>query len=245
MMDERIEIMNPESAGRSIGRMVESNVLDSQESKLPIHEELRQLLRHHVESSGINLGKLSGDNKNEDVLFGGVSLREAEYKNTSVGAAVLVCGLLGKDRTDRLVDATFGEIWANNDSPKAETQEEMMIFVRGIVDQITEKGGDFKLDIAKLSEDVKWKKVALYRLEAVMHVSYKLLRVVAMTSEGESDKYQSDRLDKFRQRVVKGHLEKVGRENAAPQVLAMEESEIVRHLNPNLVGVILEQLTTK
>lgn len=243
--ERKIEIM------RKVGDLIENNVLDREMTNKPVPEELRQVIRGNLIEAGIDVGRLAGKSTDETVIESGVSLHQAEFKSTTAAAMVLVDGVLGRERTDRLLETAFKEIWKNDDGPKM-AEDELMVFVGEVMRRMRDKvdqGKEFKFVVSTLAGEDEEKKKAVWRLEAVMTTAYKLLRVVSFDDSAKALSYQEKRFDKFRQRIIKGQ---VRAKNDLPflgelkKELYDEEGKDknVRHLNPGVVGAILEGLVS-
>ena len=242
--ERKIGVQKEAQIAWTLGNLIENNVLDRRETRKPVPEELRLVMRKGLIEKGIEVNRLVGDNKSENEIAKGISLKEAEYKNVNVGAAILVDAVLGQDKTDRMLELALDEVWKQKDHPEFETREVMVGYVMGVMKQLREKGSGFKFDVVKLSEGDEAKKTAVYRLEAIMHCAYKILRVASVESAEGAAKYQKDRFEKFRQRIIKGEIRKTGRQNATPRSLEMEDTsddgKKIRHLSPGVLGAILE-----
>lgn len=104
----------------------------------------------------------------------------------------------------------------------------------------------FSFDPTKVGREAEWMELAMHRMEAIVSVTYVLLRLLAV-SEQEAVAYQNSEYftDNFLRRLLNGQrkfLKAIG-ENDIPKCLEAPDKKVVRHLDPMILLEIWVLLT--
>lgn len=211
------------------GDQIERGVVSGDEMFLA--EEDRLWLKAMVERSGLNLKAVEG-------------------KADLSGQADQLMAVFGKEKLLRIlpeliaevVDNPGGEVFKGESGKPVDAKEQIKLFVSEYIDkQLTRDR--FVFDPNEFSDPREsWKKNTVYRIEAVMSVTNKLLWVLQTDDPEEAKRRQetSGILKHFRERIIRG-AEKAG-EVVATEVKRADE-KIIRHLPPKSVGLVLEHFT--
>ena len=198
-----------------VGDMAEKKIVDGE---LVFMEEVdRSWLKSQVEGTGIDLAKIEGKTNLTEQMKG---LVEA----------------LGKERTIKLTREVVMELLK---SPGGNVMGKANPFM--YPDEVGKFIEEFMNGRVKKTEP--WQEKTVYRIEAVMSATNKLMWILGADSEAEGVRRQGTEGVKkhLRERVIRG-CEKGG--DIIPEgVERYDQDKIIRHLPKGGFGVILEHLT--
>ncbi len=184
---------------------------------------------------------------------------DAEKNGTLKSQAEFVLAALGKSKMKVVVSKAVEQAINQPGGDIADKGGEALPFIEiaGFIEGFLHKSGEsgFEFDPGKASGQVEWKKKLLFRMEAVISSTYAVLRTIA---EGEHGFQEGRYANKFlKQRVIEGELRarrsRLGEETAKQDAIYQRTQErlskdkegkkaIIRHLPPQTLPVILEQL---
>lgn len=124
------------------------------------------------------------------------------------------------------------------------TEEEVLKFVKGKFSKWVTS--EFVFDPTKAQKEVFWGDAVLYRVEAIISVTYVLLRILSHDSPGEALSYQWQPYfkDHFLVRLQEGWVKSLKAEGQeVPEHLLREDKTIIRHMHPLTVLKIWEMLS--
>lgn len=219
---------------RSLGDRIEQRVVGEERVMPMVPEDERQTLGAALKEAGIKLENITG--------VGGV-LREQIGQVVEAAGMERVKGIVGEVLPE-VVTMKGGAVYKKSDReagiPEPST-EEIVAWAQEVIDRCMEP--DFKLDPKRISEGLTWKETTVYRLEAMMSMTYQMLRLCGMTTAEEAAAFQEQKMGKFQQRLIKGAIAVFGKDVAPPYLLEREEKEIIRYAPTGTLGRMLGALT--
>lgn len=230
--------------------MVDINEQSKKERKEQLWRDGDGIENEIVAGKEIFLGEIDRSRLKSLVEGVGIELLKIEGKADLSGQADQLAEALGGERLKKMMPELMAEVVNNpagevfkGESVKPENAEEQIKqFVGEYIGHQLAKG-EFVFDPNGYDDPQdSWKKNMVYRIEAVMSVTNKLLWILQAEESGEAERRQGTNgvLKHLRERVMRG-AEKAG-EVITPEVKRSDE-KIIRHLPPRSVGVILEHLT--
>jgi len=182
----------------------------------------------------------------------GFDLTPIEGKTDLSGQADQLVKVMGKEKFVSVMTGTILEIVKScpqgevfkGESVKPENADEVVEgFLKDYLGSQAERG-EFLFDPNIYKDETEsWKKNLVYRMEAVLSVTNKLLWVMQTNDRVEAERRQGTKgtLKHLRERVMRG-AERAGEIVNVPQEKRCDE-KIIRYLPPKSVGIILEHLT--
>ncbi|SRR5258706_1246188 len=212
---------------RFVGKRVETKIVEGE--AMFINEVERMWIRSMVEKRGIDLSEME-DNRNLGNQARGVANRMGEVEAVEFTSKVVL----------KMLDVKDGSVFGKGTPITEESRRDVEEFIEEYLGKKFMEG-EIKFDPEKYrgggTAGSNWKMNTIYRIEAVLSATNKLMYILAGDSEEDGlARQKSEVVNTYlRQRVIRGMERFEGIER--------KEKLIIRHLPKGGMSAILEHLT--